>query len=259
MPSGNTGRIHPELSARERAWIGAFDNLRLEWVRLLAEFVGTFFLVLTAAGGGVVDAETHGGVGRVAAVTAPGLVVLAVILSMGAVSGAHLNPIVTLAFAFRTDFQWRRVPGYVLTQFAGAVAAAVLKALFGSIDAGLSAPGTGFDDGQAVVVDGLLSFGLVTVILGAASGAQNIGALSAFAASGFVVLAGLWAGPVSGASMNPARSLGPALIAGDWVHTWVYVAGPLAGALLAVGLAFALRGRGGDDVSRRAAQGSRAE
>lgn len=258
MPSGGSGRSYPELSARERAYVSRFNDLRLEWVRLLAEFVGTFFLVLTAAGAGVVDAASHGAIGRSAAVTAPGLMVLALILATGAISGAHLNPVVTIAFAFRTDFQWRRVPGYVVAQFVGAiVAAALLTGIFGRQGtAGLTLPAAGFDDAQAVIVEALLTFGLVTVILGAASGAQNIGALSAFAAGAYIVLAGLWASPVSGASMNPARSLGPALIAGDWAHSWVYVLGPLVGSLLAVAVAFALRGRGGDEVSRKAAQGT---
>lgn len=258
VPDGSTKRAYPELTGRERAYVGAFDDMRLEWVRVLAELVGTFFLVLVAAGAGVVDAASNGEVGRVAAVTAPGLMVLTLILATGAVSGAHLNPVVTIAFAFRADFQWRRVPGYVAAQFVGGIAAAaLLVALFGHHgDAGLTVPGTGFDDAQSVVIEGLLTFGLVTVILGAASGAQNVGALSAFAASGYVILAGLWASPVSGASMNPARSLGPELLSGDWAHSWVYFVGPLAGSLLAAALAFALRGRGGDEISRRSAQGT---
>jgi aquaporin Z len=248
MSSGPNGRVYPELSTRDRAYVRQFNNLRLEWVRLVAEFAGTFMLVLVAAGGGVVDAMSGGAIGRAAAVTAPGLMVLSLILATGAISGAHFNPVVTIAFAFRTDFQWRRVPGYILAQLLGATAAsAVLLATFGHhANAGLTLPSTGFTDLQAVVVEGLLTFGLITVILGAASGAQNVGSLSAFAAAGYVVLAGLWASPVSGASMNPARSLGPALIAGDLAHLWVYV----------VGAAFVLRGRGGDPASRKAAQGT---
>ncbi|NNC12172.1 hypothetical protein HII28_09820 [Planctomonas sp. JC2975] len=255
---GDSTRVYPELSGREREYVHSFNDLRLEWVRLLAEFLGTYLLVLTAAGGGVVDALTHGAVGSAAAVTAPGLVVLAVILATGAVSGAHLNPVVTIAFAFRTDFQWMRVPGYVFAQLAGAAAAAAtLAAVFGVHGAaGLTVPGPQFTDTQAAVVEGLLTFGLVTIILGAASGAQNVGALSAFAAGGWVVLAGLWAGAVSGASMNPARSIGPALVSGDYAHLWVYIVGPFVGSGLAVAAAFGLRGRGGDAVSRRAAQGA---
>jgi aquaporin Z len=96
---------------------------------------------------------------------------------------------------------------------------------------------------------------LVSVILGTASAAQNVGAIAAFAVGGYIALAGLWAGPVSGVSMNPARSFGPALVSGDWTSYWVYVVGPIAGALLAVGFALVLRGRGGDVISRAAGSG----
>ena len=143
--------------------------------------------------------------------------VAAIILSMGTVSGAHLNPAITVAFALRRDFPWRRVPGYVVAQALGSLgAAATVAALFG-IQGGLDAtrPGPGFTVVQAVVVEVLLTGGLVSVVLGAASGAQNIGPLAAIAAGAYIALAGLWAGPVSGASMNPARSFGPALVGGD--------------------------------------------
>ena len=102
------------------AGAAAFADSRLEWRRLLAETGGTFFLVLTAAGAGVVDAVSHGQVGRAAAVTAPGIMVLALIYTIGETSGAHLNPAVTVAFAARGHFPWWRVPGYVLAQLAGA-------------------------------------------------------------------------------------------------------------------------------------------
>ncbi len=214
--------------------------------------------MLAGVGGPVVDAMTHGAVGRVAGVAAPGLMVMVVILFMGAISGAHLNPVVTIAFAFRTDFAWRRVPGYLLAQLAGSVLAALtlLAVLGGQSDAGLTLPGPGIADWQAFLVEALLTMGLVSTVLGAASGAQNIGGLSALAAGGYVVLAGLWASPVSGASMNPARSLGPAIADGDYGHVWVYLAGPALGMLVAVGVAIVLRGRRGDPHAREAATGS---
>src|SRR4051812_8106053 len=243
------------LRSLEVTGSGSFDDPRLEWRRLFSEFVGTFLLVLVGAGGAVVDAVSGGQIGRAAGVAAPGLLVLAVILFMGAISGAHLNPAVTLSFALRGDFPWRRVPGYIVVQLAGAAAAClVLRVLFGDVgQLGLTRPGSGFTDLQAMTVELLLTLGLVSVILGTASSAQNVGPLSALAVGGYIVLAGLWSSPVSGASMNPARSFGPALLTGDFHAYWVYLVGPLAGGALAVGIAYVLRGRGGDAGGRAAA------
>ena len=234
-----------------------FDDRKLEWRRLFAELLGTFFLVLVAAGGAVILDASHSEVGRIAAVTAPGLMVLAVILSMGAVSGAHLNPAVTVAFAMRRDFPWRRVPGYVIMQLVGAgLACLLLWALFGKAGGlGATEPGPGYSAAAAFVIEIVLTFGLVSVILGTASGAQNVGPLSAVGVGAYIVLAGLWASPVSGASMNPARSFGPDAVLADFSHYWIYALGPLVGALLAVGAAWILRGSGRDRTSSRAAQG----
>lgn len=235
-----------------------FADPSLEWRRLFAELLGTFLLVEAAAGAAVVNAFTHGSVGRGAAVTAPGLAVMTVILFMGAVSGAHLNPAVSVGFAARGDFPWRRVPGYVAVQLLGATLAVLfLDAVFGNVGMlGATVPGAGIDDGQAIVIEMVLSAGLVSTILGTASRSQNVGPLSAVGVGGYIVLAGLWAGPITGASMNPARSFGPALVLGDFAHYWVYAVGPLAGALIAVGAAFILRGRGGDYHAAAAAQGT---
>ena len=111
-----------------------FDDPKREWRRLFSEVLGTFFLVLVGAGGGVVDAVSNGQIGRAAAVTAPGLMVMAIILFMGAVSGAHLNPAVTLGFALRGDFPWRRVPGYIVAELLGSTLAVLfLAAMFGKV------------------------------------------------------------------------------------------------------------------------------
>jgi aquaporin Z len=234
-----------------------FDGALIESRRLFSEFLGTFLLVLTGAGGAVVDAASGGQIGRAAAVAAPGLLVMAVIMFMGAVSGAHLNPAVTFSFALRGDFPWRRAPGYVVAQLVGAVVACLLlRWIFGDAGGlGATLPGPGFSDLQAAAVELLLTVGLVSTILGTASSAQNVGALSALAVGGYIVLAGLWSSPVSGASMNPARSFGPALVTGDFSAYWVYLAGPLLGGAIAVGVAVLLRGRGGDAGGRAAARG----
>ncbi|HET6210284.1 MAG TPA: aquaporin [Jatrophihabitans sp.] len=245
-----------ELLEREPIWARDFTNLAQEWRRLFSELFGTFLLVLVGAGGSVLDAKT-GSIGRSAGVVAPGLMVMAVILFMGAVSGAHLNPVVSLAFALRRDFQWRRVPGYLLAQLAGAcLACLLLRITFGTVGRlGATVPGPGFSSTQAFTIELVLTLGLVSTILGTASTAQNVGALAALGVGGYIALAGLWASPVSGASMNPDRSLGPDLVRGDLHGIWPYLAGPLLGALLAVAFAYVLRGPGGGPLATRAAQG----
>ncbi len=251
MPSGRS---------RQRSTIGADPNpAAYHWRRLLAEALGTFFLTLVAVAGPMVDARFGGNVISLSAqVAAPGLMVGAVILSMGAISGAHLNPGVSIAFALRGDFPWRRVPAYVLAQLVGAVLATVLVvALLGPQGtAGLTLPGPGIGEGTAMVWELVLSVGLVTVILGTASGAQNVGPLNAIGVGSYIVLAGLIGAPVSGASMNVARSLGPAIVLGDMTAWWVYVAGPLAGSVIAAGIGYLLRGPGGGYSGTMAAQGT---
>jgi len=223
-----------------------FDDPRNEWRRLFAEVLGTFFLVLVGAGGGVVDAVSGGAIGRGASVTAPGLRVMAIILFMGAISGAHLNPAVTLGFALRGDFPWRRVPGYIIAELLGSTLAVLLLwAMFGKVGSlGATEPGAGISDLQAMVMELVLTVGLFAVILGTASRSQNLGPLSALAVGAYIVLAGLWSSPISGASMNPARSFGPDVVLGNFDHYWVYVVGPILGAMIAVGFAFVLRGHG---------------
>jgi aquaporin Z len=251
-------RDRPITGLREPAWAQDFSDLSYEWRRLFSELFGTFLLVLVGAGAPVIDAASHHEIGRVAAVSAPGLMVTAIILFMGAVSGAHLNPVVSIAFTLRGDFGWRRVPGYLVAQLAGALLAALtLRATFGDI-AGLGAtlPGPDFSTTQAFVVEALLTLGLVSTILGTASTAQNVGPLAAVGVGAYIVLAGLWASPVSGASMNPARSLGPAIIGGHLHDLWIYLSAPLLGALVAVAAAYILRGRGGGPGGSRAAQGT---
>ncbi len=243
-------RLALEFGSREE-----FENPRFAYRRLFAEALGTFLLVLAAAGGGLLHAR--GQISLSAAVVAPGLTVMAVILFMGAVSGAHLNPVVSIAFALRRDFPWRRVPWYVIAQLVGAALAALfLLAVFGDVEhLGATMPGRGYHSWQALLLEVALTAGLVSVILGTASKAQNVGSVGALGVGGYIALAGLWAAPVSGTSMNPARSFGPALASGDWVNYWVYVVGPLIGAIIAVGFAVILRGPGGDPAARVTASG----
>ena len=185
--------------------------------------LGTFFLVLVAVGGGMVSARFGGNaVPYGAKVVAPALMVTAVILFMGTVSGAHLNPAVSVAFAARGDFPWKRVPAYVVAQLLGAILATLLLwALIGKQgSAGLTLPGHGISTTTAMLWEMVLTTGLVSVILGTASGAQQIGPMAAIGVGGYIALAGLWGSPVSGASMNSARSLGP---------VWCSATGPRGG------------------------------
>jgi aquaporin Z len=250
---GPVARYEQSVLARIRD----FDDPGQEWRRLFSEVLGTFMLVLVAAGGGMMGQAFPGTISRSAAVVAPGLMVLGVILFMGKISGAHLNPAVSIAFALRRDFPWWRVPGYIVAQLVGATLAALI--LHGIIDVsakyGSNYPASGYSSMAAFWMELLLTLGLVSVILGTASGAQNVGIVGAFGVGAYIALAGLWGSPISGASMNPARTFGPDLVGTTFTGYWVYVAGPLAGAVIAVAIAFVLRGPGGGMAGSGAAQG----
>ncbi len=237
--------------------LAAFQDPSQGWRRLFSELLGTFFLVLVAAGGGMMGQAFPDTISRTAAVVAPGLMVMAIIMFMGKVSGAHLNPAVSVAFSLRGDFPWRRVPGYIVVQLVGATLACLfLRWVIGvSATYGSNYPASGFSAGDAFLMETVLTLGLVSVILGTASGAQNIGIFGAIGVGSYIALAGLWGSPISGASMNPARTFGPDLVGTDFTSYWVYVAGPLLGAALAVGAAWVLRGPGRDPAGVAAAQG----
>ena len=190
----------------------------------------------------MIMAISHGEVTTAAHAVAPGLVIMALIYSVGNISGAHFNPVVTLAFTLRKDFPWRRIPGYWGAQLLGAALAALLLwAIFGPVKhLGATMPRFGLIPG--LVMEIVLTFLLVTVILATATNKGLVGHNASIAVGGTIALCGLFADPVSGASMNPARSLGPVLISGYLTDAWIYLVGPFAGALLAVVVAWLLRG-----------------
>jgi aquaporin Z len=231
-----------------------FDNGALRQhplrVRLIVEFVGTFILVCVAAGPGVINAYValHHGVPQIsrdAAVVAPGALVMAMIYALGPLSGLHINPVVTLAFTLRGVFHAAWAIPYIVAQLLGAFAAALfLQLMFGQVAKGGShAIAISGGEWRSLVMEVLCTLILVTVILHTATGYKSIGHNAALAVGSTVALLGLFASPISGASMNPARTLGPNLVGADLAGWWIYVAGPVIGALLAVGLIRVVRGK----------------
>jgi len=235
------------------------DTLRQRplWIRVIIEFVGTFVLVTVAAGSGVINQYAGGGpISRTAAVIAPGAAVMAMIYAWGPLSGLHINPAVTFGFTARGVFPARWVVPYWAAQFAGAICAALfLQAMFTHVAAGgnypISKPG---GDWRSLVMETVLTAILASVILNTATGARSIGHNAAIAVGSTVALLGLFASPVSGASMNPARTLGPDIVGNDYTGWWVYVAGPVLGAAIAVAIIGLVRGLP-DRSEREAAEG----
>jgi aquaporin Z len=170
---------------------------------------------------------------------------MALIYAFADVSGAHFNPVITFAFALRRDFPWRRVPGYIAAQFIGALLAswALLGMFGGEIICGATTPAPEITPIAAMFTEAVLTALLALIILGTASGAKIVGHRAAIAVGAFVIVAGLLGGPVSGGSMNPARSLGPDIVRLNFDTSWIYVLGPLLGVLIAVLVAQVLRGR----------------
>jgi aquaporin NIP len=199
-----------------------------------AEFIGSFALVFCGTGAVTVNEITNGAVTHVGIAVTFGLIVMAMIYAVGDISGAHLNPAVTIAFAFNKDFSWKEVMPYLLSQILGAItASAILKYLFPqSLFLGCTLPLA--DSMQSFVLEVILTFFLMFVILNVAKGSKEQGMFAGLAIGAVVLLEAMFAGPVSGASMNPARSLAPAIISGHMEHLWIYLIATVIGALIAV-------------------------
>ena len=219
--------------------------------KLAAEAVGTFGLVFAGTGAVVVDAETGGGVGHVGIGLTFGLIIMVMIYAVGHVSGAHFNPAVTLAFAVGRHFPWPLVPRYWAAQLLGGVLASLtLRGLFGEV-AHLGATLPAGAAGRSFVLELVLTFLLMFVITAVATDVRAVGQAAAIAIGGTIGLEALFAGPISGASMNPARSLAPALVSWTWDHQWLYVAGPALGAVVRVLVYQVVRGEPrGNDLDR---------
>jgi aquaporin NIP len=198
---------------------------------LAAEAIGTFALVFAGAGAVMVDAKTHA-LGHVGVAITFGLVIMVMIYAVGHVSGAHFNAAVTFAFALTRHFPWRRAAGYWSAQFVGAIAAAaLLRASLGNI-AHLGATLPSGSQGQSFLWELVMSAFLMFVVLAVATDTRAIGEAAAIAIGGTIALDAMFGGPISGASMNPMRSLGPALVSGDLHALWLYILAPIAGASL---------------------------
>ncbi|MCW2975676.1 MAG: hypothetical protein JWM06_957, partial [Actinomycetia bacterium] len=195
---------------------------------LVAELIGTFALVFAGAGAIIVDAKTHA-LGHIGVAISFGLVIMIMIYAVGHISGAHFNPAVSFAFALTRHFPWPRVIAYWIAQVAGAmIAAAVLRSSLGDV-AHVGATLPAGSQGQAFLWEVVLTFFLMFVILAVATDTHAVGEAAAIAIGGTVGLDAMFGGPISGASMNPARSLGPALVSGDLHALWLYLVAPLVG------------------------------
>lgn len=210
----------------------ALDRYARVFGAYLAEFVGTFTLVFAGCGAIMVDSISHGQITHVGVAITFGLVIAAMIYATGHISGAHFNPAVTLAFALTRHFSFRRVPLYWLAQLLGAACAAlVLRIMFGNV-AHVGATLPSGSDGQSLVLEVVLTFFLMFVVMAVATDDRAVGQAAALAVGGTVLLDAMFGGPISGASMNPARSFGPALASNMWAHYWIYVVAPIAGAIV---------------------------
>jgi aquaporin Z len=212
--------------------------------KLLAECIGTFTLVFAGTGAIVINQVAGGVTGHAGIAIVFGLVVLAMIHTFGDVSGAHLNPAVTTAFAAAGRFAWREVPGYIGAQIVGALAASVLLHFLFPEATTLGATLPAGPPMQSFVLEIVLTAVLMLTILSVSTGAKEKGITAGIAIGGVIALEAMFAGPICGASMNPARSLAPALVSGNLTHLWIYLVAPMIGALIAIPLCIGTRESG---------------
>lgn len=212
--------------------------------RLLSELLGTFTLVFAGTGAIVINQVSGGDITHSGIAIVFGLVVLAMIHTFGDVSGAHLNPAVTTAFAAAGRFAWREVPGYISAQLVGALAASALLWVLFPQATTLGATLPAGPPMQSFVLEIVLTAVLMLTILSVSTGAKEKGITAGIAISGVIALEAMFAGPICGASMNPARSLAPALVSGNFTHLWIYLAAPMIGALIAIPLCIGTRESG---------------
>ena len=202
--------------------------------KYISEFIGTFALIFCGTGAMTINEITSGEVTHVGVAITWGLIVMAMIYAFGEISGAHFNPAVTIAFAYAKKFSWKEVPKYIAIQLLGALSASlILWYLFPDSEYyGATIPA--LDMWRAFVLELLLTFFLMLVIINVSTGSKEVGTMAGIAIGGVVLLEAMFAGPMTKASMNPARSIAPAIVSGHYEHLWIYIAAPILGALLAV-------------------------
>jgi aquaporin NIP len=213
-----------------------------------AEAIGTFALVFVGCGAIMVDADTDA-LGQIGISVAFGLVIMAMVYAVGHVSGAHLNPAVTFAFALTRHFPWRLVAGYWAAQVAGAACGALLLRASLGDEADLGATSPSGSDAQSFVFELVLTALLLFVVMAVATDTRAVGDGAALAIGGTIALAALVGGPVSGASLNPARSLGPAVVSGELGSLWIYVTAPFVGAAIGAVAYQLVRGESDAEIS----------
>ena len=202
--------------------------------KYIAEFIGTFSMIFCGTGAMTINEVTGGGVTHVGIAITWGLIVMAMIYAFGDISGAHFNPAVSIAFAYAKKFSWKEVPKYIVAQVLGALLASVILYVLFPTSETLGATIPTVDVWRAFVLELLLAFFLMTVIINVSTGSKEIGIIAGIAIGGVVLLEALFAGPITKASMNPARSFAPAMISGNMDELWLYILAPIIGALLAV-------------------------
>lgn len=204
--------------------------------RYIGEAIGTFAMIFCGCGAMTVDEITNGDITHVGVAITWGLIVMSMIYAFGEISGAHFNPAVTFGFAYAGKFPWNKVPAYILAQSIGAfLACFVLWFLFPQSETfGATLPADGFEPYRAFVLELLLTFFLMVTIINVSTGSKEIGTMAAIAVGGVILLEAMFAGPMTKASMNPIRSLAPAIISGNHQHLWLYLTAPFIGAFLAV-------------------------
>ena len=201
--------------------------------KYLGEYIGTFALVFCGTGAIVIDNATHGGVSHAGVAFTFGLIVMAMIYSFGETSGAHMNPAVTIAFAVAGKFDKMLVLPYIISQLAGAFTASLVLKLMFPTDEYLGATIPAGSYMQSFMLEVILSWLLMTVILNVSQGSKETGIMAGLAIGSTILLEAMFAGPISGASMNPARSLAPAVVSGNLSPVWIYLAAPITGTVIA--------------------------
>ena len=215
----------------------AVNNINVKFKgmkKYFAEFIGTFALVFCGTGAVTINEVTNGSVTHVGIAITFGLIVMAMIYSIGDISGAHMNPAVTIAFAVNKSFKWKEVIPYIISQAAGAFAASYLLKFLFPASAFLGSTIPLGEAGQSFILETVLTFFLMFVILQVATGSKEQGMFAGLAIGSVVLLEAMFAGPISGASMNPIRSLAPAIASNHIENIWIYLTAPFTGAVLAV-------------------------